>query len=72
VRELFGTGSLLGQQLLPLKSTGGWYEPNGLLVLAPSAFFLIAAIIWAVRSWKPAQQEKPEFQIRVVHRTEVS
>ena len=72
VRELLGTGSLLGLQLLPLKSAGGWYEPNGLLVLAPSAFFLVAAVIWAVRAWKPAQNEKPEFQIRVVHRTEVS
>ena len=72
VRELFGTGALLGYPLLPLKSAGGWYEPNGMLVLAPSAFFLIAAIIWAVRSWKPAQQEKPEFRIHIVHRTEVS
>jgi len=72
VRELFGTGALLGHQILPLASAGGWYEPNGLLVLAPSAFFLIAAIIWAVRSWKPAQQEEPEFRIQVVHRTEAS
>ena len=72
IRELFGTGSLLGYPLLPLRSAGGWYEPNGLLVLAPSAFFLIAAIIWAVRSWKPAQQEKPEFRISVVHRKEAS
>ena len=72
VRELFGTGALLGHQILPLASAGGWYEPNGLLVLAPSAFFLIAAIIWAVRSWKPAQREEPEFRIQVVHRTEAS
>ncbi len=72
VRELFGTGALLGHQILPLASAGGWYEPNGLLVLAPSAFFLIAAIIWAVRSWKPAQKEEPEFRIQVVHRTEAS
>jgi len=72
VRELFGTGALLGYQILPLASAGGWYEPNGLLVLAPSAFFLIAAIIWAVRAWKPAQQEEPEFRIQVVHRTEAS
>ena len=72
VRELFGTGALLGYQVLPLKSAGGWYEPNGLMVLAPSAFFLIAAIIWAVREWKPAQREEPEFRIHVVHRQEVS
>ena len=72
VRELFGTGALLGHQLLPLKAAGGWYEPNGLMVLAPSAFFLIAAIIWAVREWKPVQREEPEFRIHVVHRQEVS
>jgi len=72
VRELFGTGGLLGYPILPLKSAGGWYEPNGLMVLAPSAFFLIAAIIWAVREWKPAQREEPEFRIHVVHRQEVS
>jgi Na+-transporting NADH:ubiquinone oxidoreductase subunit D len=72
IRELFGTGSLLGYTLLPPRTAGGWYEPNGLLVLAPSAFFLIAAIIWAVRSWKPSQREKPEFRISVVHRKEAS
>jgi len=72
VRELFGTGALLGYPILPLKSAGGWYEPNGLMVLAPSAFFLIAAIIWAVRAWKPAQQEQAEFRIHVVHRQEAS
>ena len=72
VRELFGTGGLLGYPILPLVTQGGWYEPNGLLVLAPSAFFLIGVIIWAVRSWKPVQKEKAEFQIHVVHRAEAS
>jgi len=71
VRELVGSGSLLGYQILPLVRDGGWYEPNGLLLLAPGAFFLIGLIIWGVRSWKPAQVEKPEYQIQVVHRTEV-
>lgn len=70
LRELFGSGSLLGYQILPLTTQGGWYEPNGLMLLAPSAFFIIGLIIWAIRSWKPAQVEKPEHQIRVVHRTE--
>ena len=70
VRELFGSGSLLGHQILPLAKEGGWYEPNGLLLLAPGAFFLIGLIIWVVRTWKPAQVEKPEYQIQVVHRTE--
>jgi Na+-transporting NADH:ubiquinone oxidoreductase subunit D len=70
VRELFGSGRLLGHQVLPLVTEGGWYNPNGLLLLAPSAFILIGLIIWAVRSWKPAQVEKAEYQIHVVHRTE--
>lgn len=71
VRELIGSGSLLDHQILPLAKEGGWYEPNGLLLLAPGAFFLIGLIIWGVRAWKPAQVEKPEYQIQVVHRTEV-
>ena len=70
VRELFGAGRLFGHQVLPLVTEGGWYNPNGLLLLAPSAFILIGLIIWAVRSWKPAQVEKAEYQIHVVHRTE--
>ena len=70
VRELVGSGSLLDHQILPLVRDGGWYEPNGLLLLAPGAFFLIGLIIWVVRTWKPAQAEKPEYQIQVVHRTE--
>ena len=71
VREFFGSGKLFGVQILPLASDGGWYVPNGLLLLAPSAFFLIGLMIWAIRSWKPAQVEKPEYRISVVHRTEV-
>ena len=71
VRELIGSGSLLDHQIFPLAKEGGWYEPNGLLLLAPGAFFLIGLIIWVVRAWKPAQVEKPEYQIQVVHRTEV-
>lgn len=57
-RELFGAGKLFGFTLLPLVSDGGWYVPNGLLLLPPSAFFLIGLIIWALRSWKPNQVEK--------------
>jgi Na+-transporting NADH:ubiquinone oxidoreductase subunit D len=71
VRELVGTGRLLGNQVLPLATQGGWYQPNGLMLLAPAAFILIGLIIWAVRSWKPEQVEKPAYQIRQVHRTEV-
>src|SRR5690606_41554773 len=71
VRELFGSGSLFGVQILSLAKDGGWYVPNGMLLLPASAFFLIGLIIWAVRAWKPAQVEKPDFQIQA-HRAEVS
>ena len=70
VRELLGAGKIFGMEVLPLATDGGWYEPNGLLRLAPSAFFLIGLLIWAIRAWKPAQVEKSEYQIHVVHRTE--
>jgi Na+-transporting NADH:ubiquinone oxidoreductase subunit D len=70
-RELFGAGSLLGVEILPLASNGGWYEANGLMLLPPSAFFIIGLLIWAVRTARPKQVEKPEYQIHEVHRTEV-
>jgi len=69
-RELFGFGSLWGHPILPLVSDGGWYRPNSLMTLAPSAFFLVAGIIWAVRTWKHDQQEQADYTIQVVHRTE--
>jgi Na+-transporting NADH:ubiquinone oxidoreductase subunit D len=71
LRELFGAGSLLGYEILPLTSNGGWYEANGLMLLPPSAFFIIGLLIWVVRSLRPQQVEKPEYQIHEVHRTEV-
>ncbi len=67
IRELFGSGSLFGMEILPLVKNGGWYEPNGLLLLPPSAFFIIGLMIWAVRTWKPKQVEAPEFKIRPAH-----
>tara|TARA_R110000822_G_scaffold209083_5_gene344912 strand:+ start:22124 stop:22783 length:660 start_codon:yes stop_codon:yes gene_type:complete len=70
-RELFGSGKLFGVEIMPLVTEGGWYQSNGLMLLPPSAFFLIGLIIWVVRTWKPAQVEKPSFQIHQVHRTEV-
>ncbi|MCP4670723.1 MAG: NADH:ubiquinone reductase (Na(+)-transporting) subunit D [Desulfobacula sp.] len=57
-RELFGSGSLFGFQILPLASEGGWYQPNGLMLLAPSAFFLIGFFIWILRTFKKDQIEK--------------
>ena len=70
-RELFGAGTLLGYEILPLTSNGGWYEANGMMLLPPSAFFIIGLLIWAVRSIRPRQVEKPDYQIHEVHRTEV-
>ncbi len=55
IRELFGSGKLLGMSVLPLASEGGWYQPNGLMVLSPAAFFLIGGFIWVLRTWKPEQ-----------------
>ncbi|MEM9353494.1 MAG: NADH:ubiquinone reductase (Na(+)-transporting) subunit D [Planctomycetota bacterium] len=57
VRELFGSGKLFGITVLPLASEGGWYVPNGLMLLPPSAFFIIGGLIWLLRTWKPAQVE---------------
>jgi Na+-transporting NADH:ubiquinone oxidoreductase subunit D len=57
-RELLGAGRILGYQVLPLAQEGGWYEPNGLMLIAPSALFLVALFVWALRTWKPALQEK--------------
>jgi Na+-transporting NADH:ubiquinone oxidoreductase subunit D len=62
VRELFGAGKLFGYTVLPIVSEGGWYQPNGLMVLAPAAFFLIGCFIWVVRSWKTDQIEE-EFHV---------
>jgi Na+-transporting NADH:ubiquinone oxidoreductase subunit D len=58
VRELFGSGSAFGFEILPLTTNGGWYLRNGLLVLPASAFFLIALLIWLLRTVDPSQQEK--------------
>jgi Na+-transporting NADH:ubiquinone oxidoreductase subunit D len=60
LREVFGAGTFFGRPVLALAAEGGWYTPNGLMVLAPGAFFLIGLFIWALRTWKPAQIEKPE------------
>ena len=57
-RELFGTGKLLGMTVLPTVSEGGWYVPNGLMVLAPAAFILIGCFIWVVRLARPEQVEE--------------
>jgi Na+-transporting NADH:ubiquinone oxidoreductase subunit D len=58
VRELFGSGKVFGLTVLQTVGEGGWYVPNGLMVLAPAAFFLIGGFIWVVRSYKPEQVEE--------------
>ncbi len=63
IRELFGAGTLLGFEILAPISTGGWYQPNGLLLLPPSAFFIIGGFIWILRSVKTDQLEKVNFRI---------
>jgi Na+-transporting NADH:ubiquinone oxidoreductase subunit D len=57
-RELLGAGKVFGFVVLPLTKDGGWYVPNGLMLLAPSALFIIGLLIWALRTWKPQLQEK--------------
>jgi len=61
VREFFGTGALLGITVLPTVAQGGWFQPLRLMLLAPSAFFLLALLVWAVRAWQPRQAEVREF-----------
>lgn len=63
IRELFGSGSLFGITILPLVTNGGWYVPNGLLLLPPSAFFLIGGLVWALRSVRREQIEVPEYRL---------
>jgi Na+-transporting NADH:ubiquinone oxidoreductase subunit D len=63
IRELFGAGKLFGYEILPLVTEGGWYNPNGLLLLPPSAFFLIGLFIWILRAWDSKQVEEPDFRM---------
>lgn len=63
LRELFGSGSLLGITILPTVANGGWYQPNGLMLLAPSAFFIIGFLIWILRTKRTEQVEKDEFHM---------
>lgn len=58
IRELFGSGKLLGYSILPLTTEGGWYQSNGLLLLPACSFFIIGSFIWLIRTLRPEQQEK--------------
>ncbi|MEC7471029.1 MAG: NADH:ubiquinone reductase (Na(+)-transporting) subunit D, partial [Pseudomonadota bacterium] len=53
IKELFGFGTILGFEILPLIQNGGWYQANGLLILPFSSFFLIGGLIWVIRTIRP-------------------
>lgn len=63
IREPLGAGTLMGFEILPKVSNGGWYVANGMMLLSPSAFFIIGLTIWALRAWKPTQVEDAEYRI---------
>ena len=63
IRELFGSGTLMGYEILPLVSNGGWYVGNNLLLLPPSSFIIIGLFIWAIRSIRPEQVEEADFKL---------
>ena len=63
VREPLGSGTLMGFEILPKVTEGGWYYANGMMLLSPSAFFLIGLFIWAIRAWKPEQVEEAEYEV---------
>ena len=62
IRELFGSGTLLGFEILQLAQDGGWFVPLQIMMLPPSAFFIIGFLIWMIRSWKKKQVEQPDFE----------
>ena len=72
LRELLGRGSLLDVPILPLASEGGWYLPNGIMLVSPSGFFIIGLLIWLIRTWKTAQVERHEYKIQEMPGTEVA
>ena len=63
IREFFGSGSLFGFEVMPLVTSGGWYSPMGIMLLPPSAFFIIGLLIWALRAWKTEQVEEVEYEV---------
>jgi Na+-transporting NADH:ubiquinone oxidoreductase subunit D len=69
-RELLGAGKLFGVEIFATVQNGGWYQPNGLMLLPPSAFFVIGLVIWALRSYKKEQVEAPEFKIAANSRSQ--
>ena len=62
-RELFGSGTIWGVVILPSTTNGGWYVANGMMLMPPSAFFIIGLLIWGLRSWKRSQIERAEYKL---------
>lgn len=69
LREITGSGTWFGFTVLPTVQHDGWYVPNGLMLLPPSAFFIIGLLIWALRSWKPEQEEEREYEPAIATRS---
>lgn len=63
LREFLGTGALLGVPMVTTVAEGGWFQPLGLMQLAPSAFFILGLMVWLIRTARPEQTEKPEFRL---------
>jgi Na+-transporting NADH:ubiquinone oxidoreductase subunit D len=72
IREVLGAGTWMGIEVLPLTQNDGWYVPSQLMLLPPSAFFIIGFLIWAIRSWKPEQVEKPDFELVQIEEAKIS
>lgn len=64
IREFFGAGTLFGKAVVTTVADGGWFQPLGLMQLAPSAFFIIGLLIWVIRSLRPEQNEAPEYELK--------
>ena len=62
IRELLGSGTLLGVEILKLAQNDGWFVPLQIMLLPPSAFFIIGFLIWLIRSWKTEQVEQPDYE----------
>ncbi|MDH3263114.1 MAG: NADH:ubiquinone reductase (Na(+)-transporting) subunit D [Paracoccaceae bacterium] len=69
VRELFGSGTLFEIRVFAPVAEGGWFQPLGFLLLAPSAFFLLGLLIWAIRSWRSEQAERDPHPVPLMERT---
>ncbi|MGJ8571520.1 MAG: NADH:ubiquinone reductase (Na(+)-transporting) subunit D [Hoeflea sp.] len=63
LREFLGTGALMGIPMVTTVADGGWFQPLGLMQLAPSAFFILGLLVWLVRALRPGQVERPEFRL---------